>query len=347
MKSFLYSLMILGAASLLFGCTPYEKMNAAAFEQATLSADGRIVDVRTAEEFAEGHLPGAVNFDWKSEDFLASVQEAFDPSQPLYLYCRTGVRSGEAAEALAKAGYPVCSLTGGIEGWKEAGKPVTKYETERFFTDSGLPVDVILIKHGTLAISVGDVWIQIDPVTKHGKTTDYASEFPKADFILITHEHGDHLDEEAIEALADETTRLILNATSRERLGKGEDIANGENLQLTNVISLDAVPAYNTTPGRENFHPKGNGNGYVLTIDGLRIYIAGDTEDIPEMAELKDIDVALLPVNQPYTMTVEQCVRAAQTIQPKVLIPYHFGNTDLTGLPALLPGIDVRLRQMQ
>ena len=140
---------------------------------------------------------------------------------------------------------------------------------------------------------------------------------------------------------------MILNATSRERLGKGEVVSNGETLALTDAITLEAVPAYNTTPGRENFHPKGNGNGYVLTIDGLRIYIAGDTEDIPEMAELKDIDVALLPVNQPYTMTVEQCVRAAQTIQPKVLIPYHFGNTDLTGLPALLPGIDVRLRQMQ
>ena len=85
----------------------------------------------------------------------------------------------------------------------------------------------------------------------------------------------------------------------------------------------------------------------MLTIDGLRIYIAGDTEDIPEMAQLKDIDVAFLPVNQPFTMTVEQCVSAAKTIQPKVLIPYHFSNTDLSALPELLPGIDVRLRQMQ
>ena len=161
--------MILGAASLLFGCTPYEKMNAAAFEQATLSADARIVDVRTAEEFAEGHLPGAVNFDWKSDGFLPMVKAAFESSKPLYLYCRTGVRSGEAAKALAKAGYEVVSLIGGIEGWKADGKPVTKYEVERYFTDSGLPVDVILIKHGTLAISAGDVWIQIDPVTSTGR----------------------------------------------------------------------------------------------------------------------------------------------------------------------------------
>ena len=88
-------------------------------------------------------------------------------------------------------------------------------------------------------------------------------------------------------------------------------------------------------------------NGYVLTLDGLRIYIAGDTEDIPQMADLKDIDIAFLPCNQPYTMTIEQCVHAAQMIRPKVLIPYHFGDTDLSGLPAQLPGMDVRLRSLR
>lgn len=95
------------------------------------------------------------------------------------------------------------------------------------------------------------------------------------------------------------------------------------------------------------FHPKGRDNGFVLSFDGLRIYIAGDTEDIPEMADLKDIDVAFLPVNQPYTMTVEQCVAAARTLAPAILIPYHFSQTDLSALPSLLPGIDVRLRDMQ
>ena len=110
---------------------------------------------------------------------------------------------------------------------------------------------------------------------------------------------------------------------------------------------LEAVPAYNTTAGREMFHPKGNGNGYVLTMDSLRIYIAGDTEDIPEMASLKDIDIAFLPVNQPYTMTVEQCVKAAGIIKPKVLIPYHFSKTDVSSIPQLLPDIKVLLRQMQ
>ena len=266
---------------------------------------------------------------------------------------------------LLLAAVAVASLTLGCKQSKQANQPEqpdqpeqtsveqgTKvspagYEVERFLTDSGEPVDITLIKHGTLAIHFEDFWIHIDPVIQHGKTTNYATEFPKADFILITHEHGDHLDAEAIAALTGDQTRILANAAAAEKLGTAEDLSNGDSQALANVISVDAVPAYNTTPGREKYHPKGNGNGYVLTIDGLRIYIAGDTEDIPEMADLTDIDVAFLPVNQPYTMTVEQCVNAAKMIKPKVLIPYHFGDTDLSGLPALLPDIDVRLRQMQ
>ncbi|MBR1538583.1 MAG: MBL fold metallo-hydrolase [Bacteroidales bacterium] len=223
----------------------------------------------------------------------------------------------------------------------------TGYEVERFITDGGKTVDITLIKHGSLAIDCEGFSIQIDPVAKVGRETDYAKDFPKADVILVTHEHGDHLDEGAIAALCKEGTRLLLNQRSQEQLGSGQAIGNGETVQLTRDILLEAVPAYNTTEGRERFHPKGNGNGYVLTIDGLRIYIAGDTEVIPEMAELKDIDVAFLPVNQPYTMTVDQCVEAASLIRPEVLIPYHFSNTDLSGLPQRLPDIDVRLRQMQ
>ena len=347
MKTFQYILLILAVAALLPGCTPYDNMRPEAFDSASAASDARIVDVRTAEEFAEGHLPRAINCDWKAEDFLQQMEAAFDKSAPLFIYCRSGRRSAEAAEALTKAGYEVCNLSGGIEAWKAARKPVTKYEVERFFTDSGKPVDITLVKHGTLAVSYGNLSIHIDPVMQHGKTTNYATEFPKADVILITHEHGDHLDTEAIEALTDDNTLLFLNPASHEKTGWGDTMTNGEQRGLTEDILLEAVPAYNTTPGRERFHPKGNGNGYLLTIEGLRIYIAGDTEDIPEMAELNDIDVAFLPVNQPYTMTVEQCVNATRTIKPKVLIPYHFGNTDLSVLPDLLPETDVRLRQMQ
>jgi len=347
MKALSFFLAATALAWMMGGCTPYENMDANAFEAASKDAAARIVDVRTADEFAEGHLPRAVNFDCQAGDFQQGMENVFDKSAPLYIYCRSGRRSAMAAQTLAKAGYTVNNLKGGITAWKDAGKGTTRYEVERFFTDSGIPVDITLIKHGTLAIDCGGFSIQVDPVTKLGKETDYASEFPKADIILITHEHGDHLDAGAIAALTKDDTRLILNQRSRDQYGNGEVIGNGEKRQLTENILLEAVPAYNTTPGHENFHPRGNGNGYVLTIDGLRIYIAGDTEPIPEMAGLKDIDIAFLPVNQPYTMTVEQCVEATGVIRPKVLIPYHFSNTDLSALPGLLPDTDVRLRQMQ
>lgn len=219
------------------------------------------------------------------------------------------------------------------------------FEKDSFKTASNKEVTITFIKHGSLMISYDGKYLQVDPVTMFA---DYEI-FPKADFILVTHEHGDHLDAKAIDAVTKENTRLILNPSSRNILGRGEEISNGDSLQLTDAISLDAVPAYNTTPGREQYHPRHRDNGYILTIDGLRIYIAGDTEDIPEMREVKEIDIAFLPVNQPYTMTVEQAVNAARMFTPKVLYPYHFSGTDVKPIKTQLEnsGIDVRIRKME
>lgn len=219
------------------------------------------------------------------------------------------------------------------------------FEKDTFYTESNKEVIITFIKHGSLMFSYEGKHIQVDPVTMFA---DYAT-FPKADFILVTHEHGDHLDAKAIDALTKEKTRLILNPSSRKIIGRGDTIKNGQSLQLTDDIHLEAVPAYNTTPGREQYHPRHRDNGYILTIDGLRIYIAGDTEDIPEMRELKEIDIAFLPVNQPYTMTVAQVVRAAEMFSPKVLYPYHFGETDVKPIKEQLKesGIDVRIRKME
>ena len=124
---------------------------------------------------------------------------------------------------------------------------------------------------------------------------------------------------------------------------------NGDKIQISKDITVEAVPAYNTTEGHLQYHPKGRDNGYILTIDGLRIYIAGDTEDIAEMKKIKNIDSAFLPCNQPYTMTPEQLVRAAKTVKPKVLFPYHYGQTDVSVIPQLLKGekIDVRIRHYE
>lgn len=213
-----------------------------------------------------------------------------------------------------------------IGGFMSCGAQQT-YPVETFKTDKGDEVQISLINHGSLAISYKGTSIQIDPVGNfYNQKIDYSS-FPKADYILITHEHGDHLDKATIDALSKESTKLILNEKSQKQIGKGIIMNNGEQM-AENGIVIKAVPAYNTTIGRENFHPKGNGNGYVLEFDGLNIYISGDTEDIPETTQLEKIDVAFLSMNQPYTMTPQQCINAAKMLQPAVLIPYHMGETN-------------------
>jgi L-ascorbate metabolism protein UlaG (beta-lactamase superfamily) len=221
------------------------------------------------------------------------------------------------------------------------------YASDTFKTKHNHEVKITFIKHGSLQIAYDNFLIQVDPVSMFA---DYST-FPKADVILITHEHEDHLDPKAIDALTKEKTVLVMNESSAKKSGnaKTKIMKNGDKMELPNQITLEAVPAYNTTPGREQFHPRSRDNGYILTIDGLRIYIAGDTEDIPEMKNLKNIDVAFLPVNQPYTMTVAQVVNAAKMFSPKVLYPYHFGNTDVKPLEELLKDsvIEVRLREMQ
>ena len=208
----------------------------------------------------------------------------------------------------------------------------TSYPVESFKVHKGKTLSVTMINHGSLAMEYRDFEIQIDPVSVYGdKVIDY-SVFPPADLILVTHEHGDHLNPETISSLATDQTRILLNEGSTRRYSGGQVVRNGEHVMINDHISIDVVPAYNTTPGREKFHPQGNGNGYVLDFDGFKVYVAGDTENIPEMSSLGKIDLAFLPVNQPYTMTVDQCVDAALTIRPRTLVPYHLGETDIDGL---------------
>lgn len=223
------------------------------------------------------------------------------------------------------------------------------YEMDTFKTKSGKEVRFHALVHASIRIQYDGLEIEVDPVRKLGnRTIDYTA-MPKADYVLITHEHGDHFDKEAVKQLKGEKTMVVLNGRCTEMLGYGEQMKNYDQLHLSEDISIEAVPAYNITEGHTQFHPKGRDNGYILTLDGLRIYIAGDTEDIPEMAEIKDIDVAFLPCNQPYTMTTEQLVRAARTIRPRVLFPYHYGQTNVSGLPTELrdDGIDVRIRHYE
>ena len=219
-------------------------------------------------------------------------------------------------------------------------------KTDEFTTKSGKTVKITCIKHASLEITYDGVEIQIDPVGVGAKPeTDYG-QFPKANLILITHEHRDHFEREALAQIRTPATTIYSNMAVYNMFRNCIALANGDSVAYRDDITLKVVPAYNYSEGRTQFHPKGRDNGYILTIDGLRIYIAGDTEAIPEMAEIKDIDIAFLPCNQPYTMTIDQLVKAAKTIKPKVLFPYHYSETPIQQAVMKLggSGIDVRIR---
>lgn len=220
-------------------------------------------------------------------------------------------------------------------------------KTDTFQTPSGKTVTITCIKHASLEINYNGTEIQVDPVTDAVQPATNYYDFPKANIILVTHLHQDHFDREAIAALRTAATTIYEPTSVYNLWFNGVAIDNGDSIAIADDIQLKAVPAYNTTPGREQFHPKGRDNGYILNIDGLRIYIAGDTEDIPEMADVKDIDIAFLPCNQPYTMTPEQVIKVAKIIRPKVLFPYHYSDTDLSAISAQLPDMDVRIRQYE
>lgn len=326
----------------------FESQNVKEFGDFIKNNNVLLLDVRTPSEYAEGHLADAINIDVNGSDFIKNALERINKNYTIAVYCRSGRRSANAAGMLAKEGFKVVNLSGGITAWTDAQKPVitTSYEWDAFTTKSGKPVKIYSLIHASLRLVYDGQEIQIDPVGKMGdRTTDY-SQMPKANWVMVTHEHGDHLDKEAIATLTDANTKLITNQRCADMLGKGIVMKNGDKREESN-ITIEAVPAYNITEGHTQFHPKGRDNGFIFTMDGLRIYVAGDTEDIPEMAEIKDIDIAFLPCNQPYTMTTEQLIKAARTIKPKVLFPYHYGQTDVSGVPAVLKsdGIEVRIRE--
>ena len=231
---------------------------------------------------------------------------------------------------------------------KTVSQQTGNQQTDTFKTKSGKEIFFTAIKHGSIRITYDGKEIEVDPVTKLKPTTDY-SEFPKADYILVTHEHFDHCDPVAIHQLEKPSTVVITNENCAKIIGKGKVMHNGDKLKLAEDITIEAVPAYNIIPDKTKFHPKGRDNGFILTLDGFRVYISGDTENIPEMANIKNIDVAFLSTNQPYTMTPEQTVKAAKVIKPKVLFPYHYSDTDINRVVTLLKGsgIDVRIRNYQ
>ena len=209
-------------------------------------------------------------------------------------------------------------------------------------------VSVTFVGHGTLVFGHGGKTIHVDPF---GKLADYAT-LPKADLVLITHSHGDHLDPAALAAIRRPDTQVVVAPDCEGKVEGALTLQSGERKNLAG-IDVAAVPAYNLVQKRPDgapYHPKGRGNGYVLTFGDTRVYVAGDTENVPEMKALEQIAVAFLPMNLPYTMTPEMVADAARAFRPRVLYPYHFGETDTAHLVALLKdekGIEVRIRRMK
>jgi L-ascorbate metabolism protein UlaG (beta-lactamase superfamily) len=222
-----------------------------------------------------------------------------------------------------------------------------QFESDTFKTPGGNLV-ITFVGHGTIMIFFGGKVIHVDPVSQ---MADY-TKLPKADLILITHEHSDHFDLKAINLVKTTRTKIVATENIAQQISKTIMMKNGD-VQILEGFRIEAAPAYNIehmrTPGIP-FHPKGVGNGYIVTLGDKRIYIAGDTENTPEMKNLKDIDIAFLPMNLPYTMTPEMVADAAKAFRPKILYPYHYGDTDTAKLSALLKdntGIEVRIRKMQ
>jgi L-ascorbate metabolism protein UlaG (beta-lactamase superfamily) len=211
-------------------------------------------------------------------------------------------------------------------------------------TAEGGTLRITFLGHASLLFEYNGKQIYNDPVAENG---DYAV-LPKADLILVAHEHGDHFDRAVIEGLSTKQTVLIGSKNVIEAFGSGKALAHAQTISLP-FVTVEAVAAYNTGADKQGFHPRARGdNGYILTFGGTRVYVAGDSEDTPEMLALQNIDIAFLPVNQPYTMTEEQAARVVKAMKPRIFYPYHYGQvahkTDLARLATLTSDTPTEMR---
>ena len=223
------------------------------------------------------------------------------------------------------------------------------FSSDVFETSRG-DLKITFLGHGTLMFEFDNKVIHIDPWSR---VADY-SQLPDADIILITHHHGDHLDMNAIKEVQKEGSIVVMTPTCREQLEdfSGELIMANGDVETISGIRIEAVPAYNIKHTRSNgqpYHPKGIGNAYLVSLGDKNVLIGGDTENVPEIKKLRDVDIAFLPMNLPYTMTPEMVADAAKAMKPEVLYPYHYGKTDPNLLVDLLKDeedIEVRIRPL-
>ena len=189
-------------------------------------------------------------------------------------------------------------------------------------------VEIIAISHATAILNWNNKVLYIDPI---GGVEAFEGK-PQPDIILVTDIHGDHLNAATLEAVSQESTVLIVPAAVAgelpSSLAEKAIILNNGETTVQSGFSIEAIPMYNLPESEDSFHTKGRGNGYVIESNGKRVYIAGDTEDISEMRNLKDIDISLIPMNLPFTMTIESAADAVLDFQPKQVFPYHYRGKD-------------------
>jgi L-ascorbate metabolism protein UlaG (beta-lactamase superfamily) len=213
---------------------------------------------------------------------------------------------------------------------------------DTFQTSAG-PVVITPIQHASFTMEANGKLIYVDPAPEKLFTNR-----DKADLILITDIHSDHMDPAAVAHLKKTGTKMIAPAAVAKTITEATVLTNRQTTTWDDW-TIEAIPMYNMKRGPEPgrfYHDKGRGNGYVLTYGGKRFYIAGDTEGIPEMRSLKNIDVAFVPMNLPYTMTPDEAADAVKAFHPRVVYPYHYRGSDVKQFAAALSGtgIEVRLR---
>jgi len=220
----------------------------------------------------------------------------------------------------------IAATTAGINFISFAAK-ADGHSADVFQTAAG-EVSVHPVSHASIVLKTPKGTIYVDPVGGG----DAYKDFPAADLVIITHHHGDHFKPDTLAAVVGANTRMITNPAVFDKLSddmkaRATSIGNG-GTSAFNGIGVDAIPAYNTTAERSKFHPQGRDNGYVLNIDGFRIYISGDTEDIPEMRALSNIDLAFVCMNLPFTMDAKAAAAAVAEFKPTYVYPYHYRGRD-------------------
>lgn len=256
---------------------------------------------------------------------------------------RHGIVHGQHGTARNVAFTAALALWIGVSLCQAADKPL---DGDHVPTSAG---DLVIhpINHATFALAWNGKSIYVDPVGGAKRFQD----LPSPDLILLTDIHGDHLDPATLSALVKPSTTVVAPRAVQTKLPQALQqqttvLANGDTKPVLG-LTIVALPMYNTTPDRLRFHEKGRGNGYLLTLGEKRVYISGDTEDIPEMRALTNIDVAFLCMNLPYTMTVEQAADAVRAFKPKIVYPYHDRGSDVQKFKQLVgdnQGVEVRLR---